>query len=102
MSIGSVDKSFSAYERLVITGKKLRPDLELVFINTCSLQKSQGVNNIIKFVAAHYDLPVVSYADLVLGLAEISGQADLPKIYWGNTDWVHPPWVVHQLIGETV
>jgi len=101
MSIGSLNNLFSGYERLIITVKKIRPDLEIVFVNTCSLEKCHRVNNIIKFVAGHHGIAVISYTDLAMGLAEISGQGDLPSVYWGTKN-THPPWTVHQLIGETV
>jgi hypothetical protein len=103
--IGVVPTSVSAaYEQFILQTRASRPDLEIVFVNTCALPRCVGLVREIANLAAHYGIPVISYADVV-GEASITAEVCLKDIspqWWGPPDQTHPRWQVHQLMAETV
>jgi hypothetical protein len=95
----------SAYEAFIRQAKALRPDLEIVFVNTCSLVMCEFVVNVVKTVADFYGVPVISYHNLVREVIARSPSArpeDLHEAFWGPPRHTHPTWQVHQLMADTV
>jgi hypothetical protein len=102
---GVVPTSLSAaYEQFILQTRAARPDLEIVFVNTCALPRCIGLASEIAMLAAHYGIPVISYA-AVVDAASITAEVCLKDVspqWWGPPSLTHPRWQVHQLMAETV
>jgi hypothetical protein len=102
---GVVPASLSAaYEQFILQTRKARPDLDIIFVNTCALSRCIGLAAEIEKVAAYYGIPVISYAAVVAAASstqELCGK-DGSMSWWGPTGQTHPRWQVHQLMAETV
>lgn len=91
----------AAYEAFIGMCKRTRPGMSIVFVNTCALASCGNVNMVIKSVAGRYDIPVVSFYDVVAVAGQLSA-ARVHDKYWG-ADWqAHPTWEVHQLMAESI
>jgi hypothetical protein len=102
---GPVPTSLSAaYEQFILQTRAARPDLEIVFVNTCALPRCSGVAAEIEAIAAHYGIPVISYAAVVKSASltpELCGKDAWPY-WWGDVKIAHTRWQVHQLMAEMV
>jgi hypothetical protein len=102
---GLVTTSLSAaYEQFILQTRAARPDLEIVFVNTCALLQCSKVAAEIEAIAAHYGIPVISYAAVVKSASltpELCGK-DVSPQWWGDEKTTHPRWQVHQLMAEMV
>jgi hypothetical protein len=102
---GPVPTSLSAaYEQFILQTRAARPDLEIVFVNTCALPRCSKVAAEIEAIAAHYGIPVISYAAVVKAASltpELCGK-DASLQWWGPPSLAHTRWQVHQLMAETV
>ncbi|KAI9033198.1 hypothetical protein DFJ74DRAFT_159294 [Hyaloraphidium curvatum] len=91
----------AAYEALVLLIKKMKPDLPIVFVNTCAyLDKCANVNQIIKLVATQYGVPWVSFTDVATAVRDSASDPNIPHVYWGTG--THPRWEVHVAIADTL
>lgn len=100
---GATASTLAAYEQLLASAARVRPNMVVVFVNTCSLERCRHMNDIVKAVASAHGAPVVSMWDL-FSLVAITGRAQPPTQWtkwWAHTD-PHPPWEIHQLIADTV
>jgi hypothetical protein len=92
---GVVPTSFSAaYEQFILQTRAARPDLEIVFVNTCALPRCIGLASEIAMLAAHYGIPVISYA-AVVDAASITAEVCLKDVspqWWGPPSLTHPRW----------
>jgi hypothetical protein len=101
MRSGNISQNLiAAYEKFVILAYEYQPHIELMFVNTCCLDRCIPVSNAIRIVADYYGIPIVSYTDMADVVSKIDGN-NLTEHYW-LTHATHPPWVIHQFIADTI
>jgi hypothetical protein len=89
----------AAMEQMLLTVRRMRPNLLPIFTCTCGNPKCAGARELAKRVALWHGVPAVAFfPDFVESLGVFLG-AEVGA-YWSHVS--HPPWPVHQAIADVV
>lgn len=99
------DNLMAIQETLIRTILHHAPRLRMVHVVTCTVPVCQRAARVARQVSALYNIPCVSFPEVVSVASELSGR-DMTDVFWdvgGPTVPVHHPlWTTHQLIADMV
>jgi hypothetical protein len=95
--VGSLIPSYEAFVQQLV---KSRPASAIIFVLSCPLEICRSVRDVILWISSLYDLPIISFFDVVQCAVHISGRSNVTETYWRGLH--HPDWVTHQLMADTL